>query len=383
MNVYFVTDHPFWESNGLYYSGGGLPYTLWNRYIKNNINLYIIGRRSVKHNNTLSSTQNVKFKLSNYYKKPIDAITHYKRIKIELYNYLQNADRVILRLPSWLGLISQQVCIERNIPYAIEVVADAYDSYHNYGNISGTIFAPLYHLLNKLAISKSKYTLYVTQNYLQKRYPNQNETIGCTDTEINSVEEFVLEKRLRRISQQSYRRLICGQIGNIEVKYKGYHIMLRAMSLLKKDGILIDYHIVGGGDSQYIKSLALKYGIEDQVVIRGKMPHEEISKFLDEIDIYVHPSFQEGLPRVIVEAISRGCPCLASSVAGTPELIEDKFLHIPGDTNKLYNDLSYICNNPKIMEQMASRNYNHAKQYYSDILDKRRLEFYTKFYDQQ
>ena len=384
MKVYFITDHPFWESDGSYYSGGGLPYTIWDRYLLGDVELCVIGRYSKKPNITLSSRDNVSFKLSKLYQKPQDAIVRYKKVYDELTTYMEDADRVIIRLPSWLGLIAQQICLKKNIPYATEVVADAYDSYRNYGNLSGLLFASLYHQLNRIAISKSKYTLYVTQEYLQKRYPNENYTLGCTDSEIDPVDIEVLQRRLSKIEMlKENASITCGQIGNISVKYKGYHIMLKAMAELKETGIKLQYHIAGGGSAENILLLAKKYGIEDQVIIRGRIPHEEIPQFIDSLDIYVHPSFQEGLPRVIVEAISRGCPCLTSDVAGTPELIEESCLHHTGDVEKLCLDLHTFIENTELMKQAAVRNYNHAKQYYSDILDKKRSDFYTKFYKQQ
>lgn len=382
MKVCFITDHPFWENNGIFYSGGGLPGTIWDRYLLEDVNLTVVGRKSLKPNVTISSAPRVSFRLSQIYKNPIDAIYKSFSIRKELKDFLKDTDRVIIRLPSWLGLFAQQICIEQNIPFAIEVVADAYDSYHNYGDWKGTLFAPLYHFLNKRAISKSKYTLYVTQEYLQKRYPNYHVTIGCTDSEIEPVSDDVLKRRLSKIDKRS-SDIICGQIGNISVKYKGYHVMLKAMSTLKKRGLNIRYHIVGGGSPDYILATAKKYGVADQVRIIGKLSHEEISDFIDSLDIYVHPSFQEGLPRVIVEAISRGCPCLTSDIAGIPELIEAQYMHRKGDVYKLSKDILLFANNPHIMKTVANRNFLHAQGYYSSVLNARRADFFLKFYNQR
>ena len=381
MKVCFITDHPFWEDNGIFYSGGGLPCSVWERYVLDDVDLLVVGRNSLKPNVTLSSAPRVSFRLSEIYRNPMDAIFKFYPLKKEIQGFIEGADRVIIRLPSWLGLIAQQICTEKKIPFATEVVADAYDSYHNYGNLKGLLFAPLYHRLNKHAISKSQYTLYVTQEYLQKRYPNNNLTIGCTDSEIEAVDLEVLQRRLSKIDKQS-SEIICGQIGNISVKYKGYHIMIKAMSHLKKQGLNIRYHIVGGGSPDYVLATAKKYGVEDQIRIVGKLSHEDIADFIDSLDIYVHPSFQEGLPRVVVEAISRGCPCLTSNIAGTPELIESQYVHKTGDADKLSKDILLLANNPQIMKAIAERNFIHAKGYYSSILNSRRRDFFNKFYNQ-
>ena len=303
-------------------------------------------------------------------------------IKTELASYLGNADCAILRLPSMLGLFSLQICKEKNIPYLIEVVGDAFDSYYNYGSIIGRIAAPIYDFLNKKAILKSRYTLYVTQEYLQKRYPSSigGKSIGITDAVIYPIPEEILQKRLDKINRFSSNSVKCGQIGNVSVRYKGYHIMLKALAILKRNGIFPSYHIVGGGEPSELLSEARKLGVEEMVVVRGKLSHEEVESFLDEIDIYVHPSFQEGLPRVVVEAISRACPCLTSNVAGTPELLNAKCLHNCGDYKKLAQDLRRMIMNRDEMKEVAIENYNHAKEYYYPKLESERRAFFESFF---
>lgn len=69
--------------------------------------------------------------------------------------------------------------------------------------------------------------------------------------------------------------------------------------------------------------------LEDCVSILGAKPHSEVFSWLDSIDIYVQPSFMEGLCRSIVEAMSRACPVICTNVGGNYELVSsDSFLKI-------------------------------------------------------
>src|SRR5207244_4508989 len=52
----------------------------------------------------------------------------------------------------------------------------------------------------------------------------------------------------------------------------------------------------------------------------------EVFALLDQADIFVLPSRQEGLPRVVIEAMARGLPCFASALPGNYELLESRFL---------------------------------------------------------
>ena len=49
-------------------------------------------------------------------------------------------------------------------------------------------------------------------------------------------------------------------------------------------------------------------------------------ELLDECDIYLQPSLQEGLPRSVIEAMSRGCACIGAATAGIPELLESEYV---------------------------------------------------------
>lgn len=66
--------------------------------------------------------------------------------------------------------------------------------------------------------------------------------------------------------------------------------------------------------------------VADQIKIIGQMPHDKVFTWLDSIDIYAQPSRQEGLPRAMIEAMSRGIPCIGAKTAGIPELIDNKYI---------------------------------------------------------
>jgi Glycosyltransferase len=104
---------------------------------------------------------------------------------------------------------------------------------------------------------------------------------------------------------------------------------------------------------------------------------KEVFEFLDSLDLYLHPSRQEGLPRAVIEAMSRGCPVLASSIAGIPELLAPEFLHKPGDSKKLSDDIIAVLSDVNLREKMAITNFKTAKEYNKEILEERREAFFN------
>lgn len=134
---------------------------------------------------------------------------------------------------------------------------------------------------------------------------------------------------------------------------------------------------MGSGDNSFLRSLADKYGVSDLVVFHGLIPHNQILHFLDEIDLYIQPSKQEGLPRALIEAMSRGCLSLGSRTAGIPELLDKDYVFRRGNVEDIVRILSKV-NQDRLKEQ-ACRNFEEAKLYDREVLNKRRREFMDLF----
>ncbi|MFR9276345.1 glycosyltransferase [Finegoldia magna] len=81
----------------------------------------------------------------------------------------------------------------------------------------------------------------------------------------------------------------------------------------------------GGGNQDYLLSIAKTYHVEDRVIFWGRLSPEKVQEWMDKVDIYIQPSLQEGLPRSVIEAMSRGCLVLGART-GIPELLDPRFV---------------------------------------------------------
>src|SRR5699024_742855 len=135
-------------------------------------------------------------------------------------------------------------------------------------------------------------------------------------------------KRLEKISRmKKNEKIVIGTTAALDVRFKGQQYIIKALSELKKQGATnFEYQLVGSGSASYLESVAKKYNISNQVKILGSMTHEDVFDWLENIDIYTQPSRQEGLPRALIEAMSRGLPSFGARTAGIPELLEDDFI---------------------------------------------------------
>jgi glycosyltransferase involved in cell wall biosynthesis len=108
-----------------------------------------------------------------------------------------------------------------------------------------------------------------------------------------------------------------------------------------------------------LQSLAQQLGLEHQVTFVGPVPPDpDLRALYDRATVFVLASLSEGTPMVITEAMSRGCPVIATAVGGIPGIIEDGvngFLVQPGDAAALSDRLEKILNSPGPATAAAQR----------------------------
>lgn len=139
------------------------------------------------------------------------------------------------------------------------------------------------------------------------------------------------------------------------VKEKGVSDLLKA---IKNIGEEINYKvkIVGAGEDFFLKE-ALKLGITSRVEFLGQVDRETSQNLIGSSDILVLPSYNEGLPIVILEAMSGHTSVIATNVGGIPEIIKNNETGIliePGDVESLTEALSYLIRNPLDRNRIAN-----------------------------
>ena len=146
---------------------------------------------------------------------------------------------------------------------------------------------------------------------------------------------------------------------------------------MKNNGYDVQYQIVGPGDKSYLENCAITNNVIDNVVFTGAMGHDQIFEWLETIDIYIQPSLTEGMPRALIEAMSKGCPCVASNAGGMPELLDKKFIFPKGNTDQLVKILINASNNGLFTQ--GARNKEFTGQFSPDVINEKRMAFYHEF----
>lgn len=268
------------------------------------------------------------------------------------------------------------ICKKYNKPYAVEVVGCVWDSYWNH-SMYGKILAIPEFVKWKKYIKESSYVLYVTEKFLQHRYPTKGKSVYASNVILKMPSEEILKKRINKINEKK-EKLIIGTAAAVDVRYKGQEFVIKALAKMKRNGdTRFIYQLVGGGNPDFIMKMAKKYNVDDQVQIIGRLNHDDVLNWLQNIDIYVQPSLQEGLPRSVIEAMGYAVPCIGSRVAGIPELLDSDMLF----EKKKYKQLAKLLQNISVekLKKMSERNFYKAQEYDAEVLNARRSEFYKMF----
>lgn len=390
MKMSFIFDTVMLKDEKNNYYAINLNYELWKeRYLKVFDNVIVSTRVKYlpysqilkKRGYTISNGKNVYIEPIIEYKKITDIFIKYYQIEKHIKEIVNNADCVIIRLPSPLGNIACDICRKLNKKYAIEMVACAWDGYWNYGYWAGKVVAPFMYLVTKFQCKKAKRVLYVTESFLQKRYPTNGININASNVMINEQSEKILKERILTIKNKNKNNNITlGLVGTLELKYKGHIYAIKALKKLIFKYPNMKLELLGNGEGKKLRKIVRKYNLENNVIFKGTLPSgNPVLSWMKDIDILVIPSLQEGLPRVLIEAMSVGCPAVGANTGGIPELINKSVIHNPKDFNKLADDIDRICSNNQYAIKLATENFNNAKKYTRSNLDKKRNEFWQNF----
>ena len=385
MRLLFAHDHRFLRGHaGELYSTGCLPASAWDRYLEHFDQLHVIARDEGLIGDGIelgrADKKGVSFEFLPNLSSAHQLLFRSREVDRQMEEAVRKADAVVARLPSEIGFLAVKYARRLSKPYAVEVVACAWDALSNFGGISGRLYAPLAFLRARRAVAGAPLALYVTSSWLQGRYPTNGCAGSASNVELEPVSRETIDKRRMRLERiANGERPVLGTIASLRTRAKGVQTAIAALSNLRRAGIELDYHLLGAGPVEPWRALAEQAGVADLVHFDGtRSAGEGVAQWLDGIDIYLQPSFQEGLPRSTIEAMSRGAACIGSTCGGIPELLPTDRLHKPGDAERLAECIARLANDPAGIAEASKADLETARQFDLERLSVKRRDFFAK-----
>ena len=177
-----------------------------------------------------------------------------------------------------------------------------------------------------------------------------------------NVEVNIAEKK-RALGLNS-KGLVVGTVGWL-LPIKGPLHLLKAMSNVWESHPETSLVFVGKGDLEKgLKEEARRMGVSDKVVFLGW--RDDIPEIMQVLDVFVLPSLNEGMGRVLVEAMAAGKPVVASRVGGILDLVKEGqngFLAEPGDEKDLAIAIKKLLEDKKMRDEMGKRGREMAQDF--------------------
>lgn len=380
MRAAFFHDHRFGrEATGVYLSNGAFPYGVFARYLRHFESLVVVAREEPASRFAATVASGPGVEMACLDRPSRLSMLLGGAVRRSVRGALARVDCAIARLPSTVGRIACEEAISSGTPWMVEVAGDVRESLRNHGSLAGKLLADRCRASMRSLVRRAPFALYVSDDYLQRRYPCGGRTVGCSNVAIEVPQREVLERRLARIGRApGTRQPVLGLVGSLNVDYKGHETALRALAVLGPRRARL--RCLGGGDPTRWRRLAAALGLEDRVEFCGPLPGgQPVLEWMDELDVLLVPSLTEGIPRALIEGMSRALPAVGAAVGGIPELLEPERIHAPGDPRALAASVARLSERPHEARAQALRNWRKAAEYARPVLEARRDRFLSDF----
>lgn len=170
-------------------------------------------------------------------------------------------------------------------------------------------------------------------------------------------------------------------MGNIN-RNKGVFDLIQAVIRIKNEirGKSI-FHICGSGADDELMQMINSNDLSDLITYEGFVGGDDKVVMLNKCDVYILPSYIEGFPVSILEAMSYGMPVISTNVGGIPTIIEhskDGYLFTPGDVEKLSSYILELIKNPNKTHEMGELARVAVNAYYPEVIADELTMIYTK-----
>jgi glycosyltransferase involved in cell wall biosynthesis len=149
---------------------------------------------------------------------------------------------------------------------------------------------------------------------------------------------------------------------------KGVFELLEALAIVRRRFPAVRLRLGGHGDVPSLEARALELGVYDSVEFLGWVAGERKERELTEATVFVLPSYAEGLPMGVLEAMAAGTPVVATAVGGVPDAIENGVegsLVPPGDAHALADRIMRLLGSAELRANFAAAAQKKVRDYFS------------------
>jgi phosphatidylinositol alpha-1,6-mannosyltransferase len=179
----------------------------------------------------------------------------------------------------------------------------------------------------------------------------------------NGVDQDLFKPVEKRLDNRPLRVLCVARL----IERKGQSHLIKALKHLADEHVDVLLELVGTGDQgDNYRSLVRNLGIGDRVTFSGYVPREEIAKHYAASDIFVLPSFNEGMSVATLEAMAAGLPLVVTRTGGATDLVEDGvngYIYEWADEVMLIELLRRLAQNRNLVRRMGAASRRRSARF--------------------
>jgi colanic acid/amylovoran biosynthesis glycosyltransferase len=179
------------------------------------------------------------------------------------------------------------------------------------------------------------------------------------------VDTALYSPRPQRNEPDVFELICVGRLAPV----KAQHVLIEAVSRLTRGHYRVRLRLVGDGpDRSSLEARVAELGIEASVVFEGWCNQDAVRALYTQADLFVLASFAEGVPVVLMEAMAMEIPCVATWVAGIPELITDGIhglLLAPSDEEGLSRAIARLLDDPELRSRLGHAGRSRVLEQYN------------------
>lgn len=194
----------------------------------------------------------------------------------------------------------------------------------------------------------------------------QYQAAGVTGKFVTIHSGMNLEPFLRA---EPTRGFVVGKVARF-FRLKGHEFLFEAAPRIVEAVPNVKFLLVGDGIyRERYERWAGQLGLRDRFVFAGLVPPSEMPRYIVQMDVLVHLSLREGLPRTLVQALAGGKPVVAFDVDGAREVCRDGetgFLIRPGDTTALAEAVIRLLRDKALADRMGARGRELVREQFTE-----------------
>lgn len=160
--------------------------------------------------------------------------------------------------------------------------------------------------------------------------------------------------------------LFLGRLG----QRKGAYDLVDALAILQREGVTATLKMGGDGEIEQVREHALRAGVGDQVQFLGWVRGADKQRLLDDATVYALPSYNEGLPMGVLEAMEAGLPVVSTPIGGIPDAVTsgvEGTLVQPGDVPALAQALKHLLTQPDVARTQGLAARRKVREHFSHL----------------